>query len=738
MPVTEVEVAITEFLGNHPPFRAVLKQSAEDFIVNEVQQNAHITSLTSLPDDRHHRNKRPAPPSPHKDQPPVIPTDDQYTSLDAILPTAATVVRTMLNTNANSTFLPSMSDKALRTKVHQWVREHLPTHISEHADTTNGPCIKLMTRSSVRPSKRRRADRGRDVPAGDTTVQSGLRIHRSTFVQFVLWKRGRDTNEALNALARLMNIPSAAFSYAGTKDKRAITTQLVTVRGIPEWKFAMANARLAGTDRQRHRPRSLVVGDIALAKNRALSLGDLLGNRFTLVLRDLQVDKEAHISAAVQSVREHGFVNYFGLQRFGSGISPTHETGFAVLRSDFKEVCRRLLLPVRAGEADGTMGSRRREMVEALDRFARNEIPAADLSAVLPMWMTVERTLAEAFREQEAQGRSKEKYDYAAAFGRLPRNLRRIYGHAVQSYLWNVMASERIRMCRPDVPEHMFAIEGDLILKEDKPGVEINYLTEVRSVTAEEAEQKTISVFSVVIPVVGSDVPVPDSHIGKAAREALDREGVNFNSKQTSEYGLKGTYRRLMAQPRDVEMKIVTYTDKAESLVPSGLEQLDFGDANSKKDTSQSNVKDKEVNGSTEPAGTKDTTAQPMKIECETEGTATKTNSADIPMGLKKEQDLDKSVEEGNEKVSVSIDGVYDQESACKDPTKVEGDDTEKTTSNDKAESNEREPLTPRKALVLSFTLGCAEYATMLVRQLTRNDSSTANQKAMQNAVSNT
>lgn len=76
-------------------------------------------------------------------------------------------------------------------------------------------------------------------------------------------------------------------------------------------------------------------------------MGDLLGNPFTLVLRDVDIsgaDDERNIRLAAESVKTFGFVNYFGLQLFGSGMSPTLETGCALLRGDFKDVCLRLLL----------------------------------------------------------------------------------------------------------------------------------------------------------------------------------------------------------------------------------------------------------------------------------------------------------------------------------------------------------------------------------------------------------
>ena len=51
---------------------------------------------------------------------------------------------------------------------------------------------------------------------------------RGDYCQFVLYKENKDTMEAINFISRLLKVKSSAFHYAGTKDRRAITSQLVT------------------------------------------------------------------------------------------------------------------------------------------------------------------------------------------------------------------------------------------------------------------------------------------------------------------------------------------------------------------------------------------------------------------------------------------------------------------------------------------------------------------------------
>lgn len=139
-----------------------------------------------------------------------------------------------------------------------------------------------------------------------------------------------------------------------------------------------------------------------------LKLGDLSGNRFSIVLRNLALpkaetdstsngagdssaegsaavtgdaeeDKEALAAATAAAeeaavvqmganleetinqrcawVKERGFINYFGLQRFGSGGAPTSEVGLAMLKEDWEGAVRLIMTP-RLGENEATHDSK--------------------------------------------------------------------------------------------------------------------------------------------------------------------------------------------------------------------------------------------------------------------------------------------------------------------------------------------------------------------------------------------
>jgi TruD family tRNA pseudouridine synthase len=391
-----------------------------------------------------------------------------------------------------------------------------------------------------------------------------------------------------------------------------------------------------------------------------------------LALRGLDIhddDGEANVLDAIASVRDRGFINYFGLQRFGSGASSTHETGYAVLRGDFEEACRLVLLPaiipgIETGEKE--LRDERRRSNAALNGFATAKTTARDLYHDLPPWMNVERSLAMAYMQGEERGMTKR--DHKTAFSTLPRNLRKMYGHAVQSFLWNLMASSRMRQSRA-----LFAIEGDIIPREGKRVSNLSSRTDVRAVTAQEAADCSVKLDLVLIPVPGSQVAVPDTETGAEAREVLARESVDLQH-APADYDMSGTYRWLVARPADVDARIVSYSDPRERLVPCDTAGALFGSLGTLK---------------VSPAG------------------------------------------------DGSLHSEAKQEANREDVTTPAQCESPKRQSAEDGKAGNAEPASPvMRALVVSFTLGCAEYATMLMRELTKQESSVANQKAQQELAS--
>ncbi|CAN0193191.1 unnamed protein product, partial [Phaeothamnion confervicola] len=131
----------------------------------------------------------------------------------------------------------------------------------------------------------------------------------SGFLSFALRKEGREHFDVLGALARALRVPTGALTAAGIKDKRAVTTQRVVLRGgIPARQLLATNGTIGGVR----------VGSIGPAAG-PLAAGDLRGNIFRVVLRGATpAEPGALVTAALEALSRSGFVNFYGTQRVGS------------------------------------------------------------------------------------------------------------------------------------------------------------------------------------------------------------------------------------------------------------------------------------------------------------------------------------------------------------------------------------------------------------------------------------
>lgn len=120
-----------------------------------------------------------------------------------------------------------------------------------------------------------------------------------------LRKRGMNTGFVAKRLSQWAKVPEMAIGYAGMKDRHALTTQRFSVH-LPK-KVAPDIAALNDADLQ------VLESDW---HSRKLPRGALAGNRFTLVLREVQGERDA-IEQRFRTIAAQGVPNYFGEQRFG-------------------------------------------------------------------------------------------------------------------------------------------------------------------------------------------------------------------------------------------------------------------------------------------------------------------------------------------------------------------------------------------------------------------------------------
>lgn len=118
-------------------------------------------------------------------------------------------------------------------------------------------------------------------------------------------KRGLTTHAVARRLAEWAGLEEFAIGYAGLKDRHAVTRQRFSVhlpKRIAPDLAALQSAELQVLQSSWH--------------NRKLPRGALAGNRFILLLRELQGDQAA-IEQRLERIAARGLPNWFGEQRFG-------------------------------------------------------------------------------------------------------------------------------------------------------------------------------------------------------------------------------------------------------------------------------------------------------------------------------------------------------------------------------------------------------------------------------------
>jgi tRNA pseudouridine13 synthase len=139
-------------------------------------------------------------------------------------------------------------------------------------------------------------------------------------------KRDIDHFQAIKELARLLNKRTDEIGYAGTKDKRAQTSQRISIFQPNLEKIRNFNHP------------NIILKNFKWNK-RKIKMGYLESNHFKIILRD--IDKKDAIKISSQIKKKDWFPNYFGPQRFGINENNI-KIGKLILKRNFKEAVKEI------------------------------------------------------------------------------------------------------------------------------------------------------------------------------------------------------------------------------------------------------------------------------------------------------------------------------------------------------------------------------------------------------------
>ncbi|PPR91576.1 hypothetical protein GOBAR_AA29111 [Gossypium barbadense] len=715
--ITESDVGILCFISNLPGFHGILKQRYSDFIVNEVDTEGNVVHLTSLD----------APPEAFQEVETKI--SDQlnknYASeIEKFRSLACEIDVDRLEAFINQItsgseedispiVLSPDSDKSHRTAMHNFFKENLRFLVT---DTVDGPdssskCIRVRLNSGNKNKGRNLNKRKRGDRPYDSRGSSHWPAHLGNFLRFHLFKENKDTQEALGLIGKMLGIQPRSFGFAGTKDKRSVSTQRVTVFKQYASRLAALNDRLIG----------IKVGDFCYVKDDLL-LGQLLGNRFTIVLRGVVADSEDTIQASAESLGRHGFINYFGLQRFGSGSVPTHHIGATLLRGEWKAAASTILDPREGDILYLHFMFRSFWKINIISKAREYYKQTGDIDGTLkqlPRHLVAERAMLQCLKKSPG--------NYLQALKAIPRTLRMIaiaifleaclvweftvymYVHSYQSYLWNHAASVRVKKygSREVVLGDLVYSKGDDAEKTEvlPPEHEDNSLEDaydcgqldeisgkdlpleknnlVKVITASDISTGNYTIEDVVLPMPGSRIIYPMNEVADVYHDMAKKDGISLtesvhNIKEFSITSMTGSYRRVFQKPIDFQWDLLSYTDGNLALSETDIDKI---------------AKTKPVN--------------PVKEENPTNGTEGEESSNHLEQ-LESFEDEKKFSTDDNE-VEVSREAEPPQVHSPPDLNSQE----------------------PQKALKLAFTLPASCYATMAIRELLKTSTSVAFHKTL-------
>jgi tRNA pseudouridine13 synthase len=295
-------------------------------------------------------------------------------------------------------------------------------------------------------------------------------------------KIGMTTPDAVRLLARQLGVERRVVGYAGMKDARAVTRQIMTISGVtPEQVREVKTDGLAVLWAARHRNK--------------IRLGHLAGNRFVVRVREVDPMRVIALLPALAVLERRGVANYFGQQRFG--VRDENDLlGAAFLRGDDAAVLRLLLGDPRPG-VDAPRSLEAREAFVAGDH-------ERSMSA-LPRW---------AHSERAALSRFIRTADAAAAVRAVDSTVRRLWVSAFQSRIFNDVLAARVKNIDR-------LIDGDIAFKHENGAC--------FAVPLAAAEQPRADAFEISAtgPMIGATMLRPDGRALEIETAALAAAGVS-------------------------------------------------------------------------------------------------------------------------------------------------------------------------------------------------------------------
>ena len=339
-----------------------------------------------------------------------------------------------------------------------------------------------------------------------------------------------ETNKLIRAFSKRLGISRRKIGFAGTKDKRAVTTQYFSfdypedlVRGI-----SLKDVHILETFRS----------------NKPLFIGDLQGNAFLICIRSIVKTNEEMkriVSSTIDEINDiGGFPNYFGVQRFGSVRPVTHIVGRHIINSDHRSavltyLCNPFENENQRGYEARTSLEKDMDFEKALDLFPNDYI----------------------FERAMISELSKDPDNWTRAINVLPENLKMMFVHAFQSYIFNRILTKRVNrgilLNSPLIGDIIIPLNKDL-LPDHRTYIPVDHSNINDMEKLIRAKKAFVSGL-----IIGYESVLAEGEMGEIERSILQEERIEpeqFFIEGIRGISSRGIRRELLSIPFDLKWRI--------------------------------------------------------------------------------------------------------------------------------------------------------------------------------------
>ena len=557
----EEEVGITEFMcPENPGFKCVLKHRYSDFIVNEIDVNGNVVWLKESNEDINDSNIISSEKKEGEDR--KIEQLNEEKAEEIIKKIFSSFLNEKEREDLNklivnyiykqhqindSIEVNFIEDKDKRRQLHENIREHFPFLDSQTIEDKEikEKKIKITYMTKQNMFKRRKVfpDKNKNI------------------LLFSLLKRNMDTIGAVEYISRLLHRTQKTIKFAGNKDKRGITTQRLS-------SFNTLPNEIISLTKNKRWNKNLEISNFSFS-DKELRLGLLKGNQFCVCFRFVEglKDIKSDLDLITKSINEKGFINYFGMQRFGVGNVSTHIIGKYIIKKKWKEAFAKIISTDNMFDAMKQVGLGKdveKEIFDIEDKTKQMTI-ITDILKILPKFTNESKLL---FNYKKCG-----KNSYQSSFKSLSKQLQVLYPHSYQSYIWNMTVSYRIskygrKLIIGDIVKKHESLyqeknqeeDCDIQEEEDKNENSEKKLEKMDKIFTDNFDYITeeninkYSFYDLVIPIVGYEIYYPKNDIKDYIEDLLKKDDLSFKDfeYQAVNFNSTGYFRKVIEKPLNV------------------------------------------------------------------------------------------------------------------------------------------------------------------------------------------